>query len=122
MDFIPDESAINTEAIEVDKDTMDMLRSLNMAGLPGVTMQQVRGGGAGGQAGGEGEAACGGRSCCWCGGGWGLAGVWRERLKALAMAAAAAVQACCQLMAPHPHHAASHHAIPPPCPRCCCCR
>lgn len=41
MDFIPDESAINTEAIEVDKDTMDMLRGMNMAGLPGITVQQV---------------------------------------------------------------------------------
>ena len=96
MDFIPDESAINTEAIEaslrlnrrllavacrrlafvlplcaalrarglagaraaglnitapsiqlcialqVDKDTMDMLRGMNMAGLPGVSVAQVR--------------------------------------------------------------------------------
>ena len=42
MDFIPDESAINTDAIEVDKDTMDMLRGMNMAGLPGITVQQVR--------------------------------------------------------------------------------
>ena len=39
MDFIPDQSAINTEAIEVDQDTLDMLRSLNMAQLPGVTLQ-----------------------------------------------------------------------------------
>jgi hypothetical protein len=41
MDFIPDESAINTDAIEVDKDTMDMLKAMNMAGLPGITVQQV---------------------------------------------------------------------------------
>ncbi|PRW56597.1 40S ribosomal S17 isoform A [Chlorella sorokiniana] len=41
MDFIPDESAINTEAIAVDKDTMDMLRGMNMAGLPGVTVEQA---------------------------------------------------------------------------------
>jgi hypothetical protein len=47
MDFIPDESAINTDAIEVDKDTMDMLRGMNMAGLPGITVQQVKGGGMG---------------------------------------------------------------------------
>ena len=40
MDFIPDQSAINTEAIEVDKETMDMLRSLNMANLPGVSVAQ----------------------------------------------------------------------------------
>jgi small subunit ribosomal protein S17e len=38
MDFIPDQSAINPDAIEVDKETMDMLRSLNMANLPGVTV------------------------------------------------------------------------------------
>ena len=38
MDFIPDQSAINTEAIEVDKDTMDMLRTLNMGNLPGLTV------------------------------------------------------------------------------------
>lgn len=43
MDFIPDQSAINTEAIEVDKETMDMLRSLNMANLPGVSVAQGRG-------------------------------------------------------------------------------
>lgn len=31
---------------QVDKDTMDMLRGMNMAGLPGITVQQVgRGGG-----------------------------------------------------------------------------
>jgi small subunit ribosomal protein S17e len=38
MDFVPDESAINTDAIEVDKDTMDMLRTLGMANLPGITV------------------------------------------------------------------------------------
>lgn len=27
---------------QVDKDTMDMLRGMNMAGLPGVSVQQVR--------------------------------------------------------------------------------
>eukprot|EP00854_Cymbomonas_tetramitiformis_P004497 gene4497-5513_t len=36
MDFVPEESAVNTEVIEVDKDTMEMLRSMNMANLPGV--------------------------------------------------------------------------------------
>merc|ERR1712037_749882 len=40
MDFIPDESAINTELIEVDKDTMEMLHTLNMAQLPGVVLAQ----------------------------------------------------------------------------------
>ena len=42
MDFIPDQSAINVDAIEVDKETMDMLRSLNMANLPGVSVSQNR--------------------------------------------------------------------------------
>jgi len=41
MDFIPDQSAINPDAIEVDKETMDMLRSLNMANLPGVSVSSV---------------------------------------------------------------------------------
>lgn len=45
MDFIPDQSAINVDAIEVDKETMDMLRSLNMANLPGVSVATARGGG-----------------------------------------------------------------------------
>ncbi|ACO65379.1 predicted protein, partial [Micromonas commoda] len=36
MDFVPDESALAVETIEVDRDTMDMLKSLNMANLPGV--------------------------------------------------------------------------------------
>ena len=31
------------ETIEVDRDTMDMLKSLNMANLPGVTLQQRSG-------------------------------------------------------------------------------
>ena len=34
MDFVPDESALAVETIEVDRDTMDMLKSLNMAQLP----------------------------------------------------------------------------------------
>ena len=41
MDFVPEESAVNTELIEVDNDTMEMLRGLNMANLPGVKLQQV---------------------------------------------------------------------------------
>ena len=43
MDFVPDESALAVETIEVYRDTMDMLKSLNMANLPGVTLQQGRG-------------------------------------------------------------------------------
>lgn len=43
MDYIPEQSVINTDNIEVDRDTMDMLRSLNMANLPGVTDKTARG-------------------------------------------------------------------------------
>merc|ERR1712203_929117 len=43
MDFVPDQSAINTEHIEVDADTLDMLRSLNMSNLPGVVTSQSGG-------------------------------------------------------------------------------
>eukprot|EP00882_Tetradesmus_deserticola_P000128 GHRQ01000142.1.p2 GENE.GHRQ01000142.1~~GHRQ01000142.1.p2 ORF type:complete len:166 (+),score=62.76 GHRQ01000142.1:13-510(+) len=46
MDFVPEESAVNTETIEVDRDTLDMLKAINMASLPGVTMQQAATGGA----------------------------------------------------------------------------
>jgi small subunit ribosomal protein S17e len=51
MDFVPDQSAINTEVIEVDRDSMDMLRALNCASLPGLVLQQGtgnQGGGGGG--------------------------------------------------------------------------
>lgn len=47
MDYIPDESAIDTTAIEVDKDSLDMLRAINMSSLPGITAQGGRGGGGG---------------------------------------------------------------------------
>ncbi|GKD20127.1 40S ribosomal protein S17 [Tanacetum coccineum] len=36
MDFVPDESAIRTDVIEVDKETIDMLVALGMGDLPGV--------------------------------------------------------------------------------------
>ncbi|KAL7109154.1 hypothetical protein ACP275_06G157700 [Erythranthe tilingii] len=39
MDFVPDESAIKTDVIEVDQETIDMLTSLGMADLPGVVKQ-----------------------------------------------------------------------------------
>ncbi|XP_068650222.1 small ribosomal subunit protein eS17-like [Aristolochia californica] len=39
MDFVPDESAIKVDNIEVDKETMDMLAALGMADLPGVSKQ-----------------------------------------------------------------------------------
>merc|ERR1712134_185323 len=48
LDYVPDVSAINTERIEVDRDTMAMLKSLNMGQLPGVQLQQSSGGGSGG--------------------------------------------------------------------------
>ncbi|TKY58981.1 40S ribosomal protein S17-4 [Spatholobus suberectus] len=37
MDFVPDVSAINTEHIEVDKETLDMLHSLGINDIPGIT-------------------------------------------------------------------------------------
>ena len=43
MDFVPDQSAINTDVIEVDRDSMDMLRSLNCGSLPGLVLQAAQG-------------------------------------------------------------------------------
>lgn len=37
MDFVPDESAIKTDEIKVDKETLDMLSALGMSDLPGLT-------------------------------------------------------------------------------------
>jgi small subunit ribosomal protein S17e len=48
MDFVPDQSAINTEVIEVDRDSMDMLRSLNCASLPGLVVTTTTGNQGGG--------------------------------------------------------------------------
>lgn len=39
MDFVPPESAIKTDLIEVDKETIEMLAALGMSDLPGVTKQ-----------------------------------------------------------------------------------
>ncbi|CAI9091388.1 OLC1v1026409C1 [Oldenlandia corymbosa var. corymbosa] len=39
MDFVPDESAIRTDIIEVDKETIDMLAAIGIADLPGVVKQ-----------------------------------------------------------------------------------
>ncbi|CAA6667610.1 unnamed protein product [Spirodela intermedia] len=39
MDFVPDVSAIKTEGIEVDKETIEMLAALGMGDLPGVVKQ-----------------------------------------------------------------------------------
>nr|GMC84394.1 40S ribosomal protein S17 [Ipomoea batatas] len=40
MDFVPDESAIKTDRIEVDKETIDLLASLGMSELPGVVLKE----------------------------------------------------------------------------------
>ncbi|KAK9827641.1 hypothetical protein WJX81_002241 [Elliptochloris bilobata] len=45
MDYVPEESAVNTEAIEVDADTLEMLRTINAGSLPGVKEVQVQTGG-----------------------------------------------------------------------------
>lgn len=42
MDFIPEESAIQVDAIEVDKDTMDMLKDIGCGSLPGLSVVQTR--------------------------------------------------------------------------------
>ncbi|RAL48742.1 unnamed protein product [Cuscuta campestris] len=39
MDFVPEQSAINTDVIQVDKETMDLLTSLGIADLPGVVQR-----------------------------------------------------------------------------------
>ncbi|GAV81728.1 Ribosomal_S17e domain-containing protein [Cephalotus follicularis] len=36
MDFVPEESAIKTEEIEVDKETLEMLAVLGMSDIPGL--------------------------------------------------------------------------------------
>ncbi|KAK9167175.1 hypothetical protein Scep_002366 [Stephania cephalantha] len=38
MDFVPAESAIKTDLIEVDRETLDMLAALGMADMPGVVV------------------------------------------------------------------------------------
>merc|ERR1719298_339987 len=45
MDFVPEVSAVDTDVIEVDPETKTMLRSLDMAQLPGVVVQQNSSGG-----------------------------------------------------------------------------
>eukprot|EP00199_Chlamydomonas_sp_CCMP681_P005250 CAMPEP_0119101268 /NCGR_PEP_ID=MMETSP1180-20130426/362_1 /TAXON_ID=3052 ORGANISM="Chlamydomonas cf sp, Strain CCMP681" /NCGR_SAMPLE_ID=MMETSP1180 /ASSEMBLY_ACC=CAM_ASM_000741 /LENGTH=142 /DNA_ID=CAMNT_0007085363 /DNA_START=71 /DNA_END=499 /DNA_ORIENTATION=- len=37
LDFVPDQSALVTDAIEVDRDTMDMLTAMGMNKLQGLT-------------------------------------------------------------------------------------
>ncbi|KVH88259.1 Ribosomal protein S17e [Cynara cardunculus var. scolymus] len=66
MDFVPDESAIKTDRIEVDKETIDLLASLGMSELPGIVLKEDTpmistsipggfGGGRGGYGGGAGR-------------------------------------------------------------------
>ena len=50
MDFVPDESALAVETIEVDRDTMDMLKSINCGAIPNVTLQTRSGNRFGGRA------------------------------------------------------------------------
>lgn len=39
MDFVPEVSAVDTEVIEIDTDTRDMLKVLNLNKLPGLLVQ-----------------------------------------------------------------------------------
>ena len=45
MDFVPEVSAVDTDIIDVDPETKAMLRSLDMASLPGIVVQQGNSGG-----------------------------------------------------------------------------
>ncbi|XP_057497836.1 40S ribosomal protein S17-like [Actinidia eriantha] len=40
MDFVPEESAIKIDHIEVDKETIDLLASLGMSEMPGVVLKE----------------------------------------------------------------------------------
>merc|ERR1711966_590660 len=41
MDFVPDESALNTDVIEVDADTKDMVRAAGFGHVQNITVPQV---------------------------------------------------------------------------------
>lgn len=43
MDFVPEVSAIDLEVIEVDNDTREMLKDLELAKLPGLVLQSTPG-------------------------------------------------------------------------------
>ena len=45
MDYVPDVSAVDTDVIEVDAETKAMLRSLDMANLSGIVVQNAAAGG-----------------------------------------------------------------------------
>ncbi|GFZ08900.1 ribosomal S17 family protein [Actinidia rufa] len=65
MDFVPEESAIKIDRIEVDKETIDLLAALGMSEMPGVVLKEEMGaaaaavtpygGGRGGYGGGAGR-------------------------------------------------------------------
>ena len=40
MDFVPEESAIKIDRIEVDKETIDLLAALGMSEMPGVVLKE----------------------------------------------------------------------------------
>jgi small subunit ribosomal protein S17e len=44
MDFVPEVSAVETDVVEVDTETRDMLRALDLANLPGVVLQSASAG------------------------------------------------------------------------------
>ncbi|KAI7725786.1 hypothetical protein M8C21_013957 [Ambrosia artemisiifolia] len=63
MDFVPDESAIKVDRIEVDKETIELLASLGMSEMPGIVLKEdvpVVGAGIPGGYGGGGGARGGG--------------------------------------------------------------
>lgn len=41
MDFVPEVSAVDTEVIEIDADTREMLKAVDLAKLPGLIVQQA---------------------------------------------------------------------------------
>merc|ERR1711967_107511 len=45
MDFVPEVSAVDTDIIDVDPETKAMLRSLDMASLPGIVVHNGSSGG-----------------------------------------------------------------------------
>ncbi|CAN8061802.1 unnamed protein product [Agarophyton chilense] len=45
MDFVPEVSAIDLEVIEVDSETREMLKDLDLAKLPGLVLQPAQGSG-----------------------------------------------------------------------------
>ena len=47
LDFVPEVSAVNTDTIELDADSVDMLKALGLGSLPGVKVAPSGGGGGG---------------------------------------------------------------------------